>query len=385
MGLFSFVELTTKATVAQMKATLYGYLEASGVSTTAWQPLSPTRVLSDAFARMATGIQNGQVSANRGGFRDLASGDWLKTTSKQMYDVDAIESTFATGEWVGSNSGGGDYTFQPGEFTIQNTVTQKTYFNTAVAHFGPGAVGVIVPIQAFEIGAASNATPGQITKLVTTALGVTGTNLAPVVGQDAEADDALQARDLESLGALSPNGPADAYRYVATTPSLNGGASVNRVKVLPPPGDGTITVIIASALGVVPGADVAKVQAGIDQHATPEIATVTVASASAAPQVIATTVYVPAALNVLAVDVTTAVKNAIVAYINGLPIGGIELVPGAGKILWRAVIGAIEGAQVGDLKPVAHATLASEIDVSLLSTQVAMIDVGSITVTVVFI
>lgn len=383
MSLFTFVQLTTKATVADMKATLYAYLEASGISTTSWGSLSPTRVLADAFSRMAAVIQNSQVTANRGGFRDTATGDWLITTSKQMYNVDAISAQFALGEWIAANSGGGLYDLAPGDLTLKNTVTEKTYRNTTTIHIGAGDTGVIIPIQADEVGTESNATPGQVTTLVTTLLGVSGTNLAPVVGQDAEAEVDLRARDLESLGALSPNGPAGAYSYIAKTPSLNGGASVNRVKVLPPPGDGTITIIIASPLGVVPGAEVASVQLGIDQYATPEVATATVISASAYGQGFGTTVYVPSILGVSAADVTTSVQQAIVDYINALPIGGTELVPGAGKILWRSVLGAIENAQVGDIKPVASATLFSEADRVMAQDQVATTDAGSIIVVVV--
>lgn len=382
MALFTFDQLTTKVTADQMKEQIYTYLSGTGISTTAWQAFSPIRAVIAVLATLLALVQNMQVDANRGGFLGLALGFWLTLTAKQVYNVDAGTATFALGQVVAANSGGGVYDLDPGDLIVQNTITKKTYHNTGTVHIGAGASGVLIDVEADEVGSASTATPGQVTLLVTALLGVTVTNISPIVAQDDEQPDALRARCLEKLGSLSPNGAADGISFVARTPALNGGVAVNRVKILPPPGDGTITCVVANSLG--PIADVTSIQNAVDTLATPEIATVVVISATAAPRTYATTVYVDRKSNASPADVTAAVKQSVFDYINSLPIGGIELVPGAGKIPWRKVVGAIESTKIGELAPIQNATLTAEVDVALTGTQVATIDLPSTTVTVVY-
>ncbi len=383
MALYTFDQLNTKASADDMKALIYTYLDSLGLSTTAWQAFSPTRTIVGALALVMAIVQNLQVDANRGKFRELATGFWLRLLAKQGYNVDPEAAAFALGQVVANNSGGGVYVLDPGDLIVKNTVTGKTYHNVSAFTIGAGASGLLVDISADEIGSASTATPGQITQLVTSLTGVTVNNIAPVVGQDDEAETSLQERMLEKLGTLSPNGVADGMAYVARTSALNGGIAVNRVKILPPPGDGTITLVVANSLG--PIADVTSIQTAIDNLATPEVATATVVSAVAAPQTYAVAAYVDRKSGVLPADVTTAVKQAVVDHINSLPIGGIELVPSAGKIPWRKVVGAAESAKIGETQPIANATLTVETDVALTQTQVATIDLPSVSVTVIYV
>lgn len=372
MALFGFPQLVTKTTPEAVKAQIYAYLESIGITTTAWQALSPTRTLIDVFSRILAVTLNLVVQVCQGGFRALAQGTWLTTWSSEMRGVDRNLATFATTDITINNSGGGVYDFDPHDFVVKNSVTGKTYFNTDPLHIGALATGVICHIQADAIGSASNATPGQITVLVTAANGVTCTNLASAAGEDEETDDALAARDDDALGALSPDGAAGAYAFVAKTPSLNGGVTINRVKLLPPPGDGTLTVVVASPTGSVAGGDVALVQDAIDRLATPSTVTVTVVSATPVTYTPSPTIYVSAASNLTESQVLALIggtpTGALGKYINALPIGGIELVPGSGIIPWRGVIGAIEAASPFILQ----ASLTVEGDATLLPTQVAI-------------
>jgi len=380
---FTVDQLLTKTTTEAVEQQMYDYMAAAGLSTTAWLPFSPLRTLVHVFAILLAITINIVVDIARAGFLSTASEDGLTLTSAEVYNVARIEATFATGTncLVLNNAGGGIYHFDPDEFVVKNTVTGKTYRNTSVIDVGALQVGVLVSLRADEVGSASNAAPGQITTLVTVANGVTCTNTGTVTGQDAEIDQALRDRDLDKLGSLSPDGAKGAYAFVAKTPTLNGGVAINRVRIPPPPGDGTLLVIVANPLGPVLAGDVALVQAAIDLLSTPETVTATVVSAAAAPQSYSITVWVPRRTGLTFADVTAMTRAAIVNYINALPIGGLDIGTG-NKIPWRAVIGAAENASPdnGATHPVEAAQLLSEVDTTLASNQVATIDALSITV-----
>ncbi len=400
---FTVDELLTNTTPEAVKAQVFALLAASGVSVTAWQPLSPMRAVVDACSRLLAASQNLQTTVNRGGFRDTANANWLATTSRQTYGVDKILATYALGAITLTNAGGGVYDLDPGDLILKNTTTGKTYTNTAAIHIPATDVVLDAPIRATEIGADSNAAIGEVDDLVTTLLGVTCSNAAAVVGEDAETSDALRARDTDSLGALSPDGPKEAYNYVAKTPTLNGGVTVNRTKTLDPPGDGTLTVVVAGPGGALSGPEVALIQTGIDDNAEPATVTATVISATAVPLTITTDVYLAANSGFLSADVEVFVKQALLDFVNGsadvededgnvitagvvpLPIGGIDT-GGGGKVSWRALVGAIERSGPDDnTRPISEATLGAEADVALGVSEVATLVDGAITVTVHFI
>lgn len=382
MALFTFDQLLTPTTVEEVKGTIYAYMAALGLPTTAWQALSPTRVLVDVLARLIAVVINNCVLIARSMFKDYSEGKWLTTLSKQMYNVDRIESTFAVGEFVANNAGGGVYDWDPEEIVFRKVGTSLTYVNTDAVHIGSFETGVSILVRATEEGSASNASTGQL-ELVTSMTGVTGSNLQAVVGQDEESDADLRVRDDNKIEALSPNGPPGIYEFVAKTPALNGGVSINRARVLPPPGDGTVTIVVASSLGPIAPGDVALVQVGIDTWATPTTVTATVASATALGLGYTTTVYVRSVGAPDSTVLTAAVKSAMIAYINALPLGGVEFTPGAGVLPWRGMLGAVENTLVGTTKPVLKAELSIETDILMLQTDVAILLAGSITVTVV--
>ncbi len=396
-------ELLTTTTPEAVKAQLFALMSASGVSVTAWQPLSPMWAVVDACSRLLAASQGLQTTVNRGGYRDTADGNWLATTSRQTYGVDKILATYATGALTLTNGGGGVYDLDPGDLIVKNTTTGKTYTNTDAIHIGALATVTDTPIRATEIGADSNAAIGEVDDLVTTLLGVTCSNAAAVVGEDAETSDALRERDTDSLGALSPDGPKEAYNYVAKTPTLNGGVTVNRARTLTPPGDGTVTVVIAGPAGALSSPDVALVQAGIDDNAEPATVAATVISATAVALTIDTDVYLPSTSGFVDADVQVFVKQALLDYVNGsadvededgnvvkagvkpLPIGGIDTGSG-GKVSWRALVGAIERSGPDDnTRPISEATLDVESDVALTEAEVATLVIGDIDVTVHFI
>lgn len=374
----SLDELISTQTSDEIKAGIYSTLETEGIATTSWQSGSPLRTII-ALVSELFGITGSLVVLGiKLGFLDFAEGDWLRLLATSMYDVTPIEATFASTDVTIDNGGGGLYIFDPGDVVFKNSTTGKTYTNAGAFTVNPLETGVVTNVRALEIGTDSNAAPGQIDSFVTTFLGLTVTNAFSAVAVDAESDVALRQRCRDSLGALSPNGPRSAYDYVAKTPELNGGVTITRTKILTPPGDGTLTLVIAGPAGAVSGGDVALVQDGIDNHATPETVTVTVESADSLALTIVTDVYVSTSANMVDSEWQDLIKAKLLGYVPTIPIGGIELTPGVGQILWRAIIGQIEDASAF----VFHATLTPETDLSVTLIQVATLAEGDITVNV---
>lgn len=380
MAIFSLDGLFTDATVESIKGTLYGYLTAARLPVRAWQALSPTRVAVDAIARIQQATQVLIVNIAKSAYLETGKGEWLKEHAREVFEVEPIEETFAVGEFVADNAGGGSYDFDPGEITILKTGSTLTYHNTEPVHIGSLETGVAFAIEADEAGAASNAAPGQL-ELSTSILGVTGTNQLPVTGLDAEEPEALRERCRLSRGPLSPNGPKDAYEYVARTPSLNGGVAVNRVRRLPHTGDGLITVVVAGVSGPLSPTEIGLIQTGIDTWATPATVLATVVSAGEVAQSVAARVYVPLYGGPNLDDLAAAIKNALISYINSIPIGGIPLVPGSGVVPWSGLVHAIKQTSLGEVRPILAVDLigAGEVDVPLAPTEIATLAAASIT------
>src|SRR5678815_4516105 len=375
--MLSIDDLLSPQTSAQVQDSVLSVCESLGLSTSTWRSGDPTRTIVAALSRAYSGFTETMVSGIKMGLLPVAEGVWLRLLAKYVYDVEHIEATFAQGEITVDNASGGLYSFAAGDYTVKASALGKTYVNTAAFTINPLETGVIVPIQAQEIGASSTAAPGEIDTPVTQAVGLTVTNAEAVAGEDEETDVALRERCLDSLGALSPAGPAGAYQYVAKTPALNGGATVTRVKVLAADGSGVVTVVVTNDEGAI--ADVTGIQDGIDLNAVPETVTATVVSATAVAIAVTATVYVDSASGLTSGAVEDLVVAALESYVKALPIGGIDLGSG-GQVLWRALLGAIEHASPYILQ----ATLSPETDVALAETEVATLDEGDITLTVTF-
>ena len=378
--IFSLDSLFTETTVEAIKGTLYGYLTAAKLPVRAWQALSPTRVLTDAQARLYQTAQTVMVALAKSAFLDTAGPGWLEERAVEQYDVEPIVSTFAVGEFVADNAGGGAYNFLPFELSFLKTGTTKTYHNTEAVSIGALETGVSIAIEADEAGADSNAAADQL-ELATSVLGVTGTNQLPVTGQDDEEPDALRTRCRASRGALSPNGPRDAYAYVARTPELNGGVTVGRVRLLPPTGDGLVTVVVAGPLGPLSLTELNLIQAGIDEWATPATVLATVVSAGEVAQSVTARVWVPLYGGPNTTDLAAAIKTALIDYVNALPIGGVQLSPGFGVVPWSGLVSAIKNTSLGDSRPILAVDLlgAGEVDNPVATTEIATLDEPSIT------
>jgi hypothetical protein len=227
-----------------------------------------------------------------------------------------------------TNTSGISTPFGIGEFIVSNPVTGKQYQNSAAVTIAASSI-TLVPIVAQEAGAASTSGPGTITFLVTPLVGCTCTNLAAAVGADAETNVQLLARDQAKLGSLSPNGPAQAYFYVATSlldPTVrfyNPALSAPITRVLPVSSPARVKVYLANASGAPSAPDVAIVDAAFQEWCVPLGTTATAYAAGETTVNVTATVYIPSSAGVDPTQLQTAISSALAIYFAQLPIGGV--------------------------------------------------------------
>lgn len=317
--------------------TLLDGAKAIGLDVDTWKPLDPTRTLYALTADLHSLRSEADHLAIRGGLLDYAADDWLTLLAINVYGVTRKEASFASvaDAITLTNAGGGVYNLAAGELVVQNTTTKKNYKNTevvALAAFGTQQVDII----AEEAGTASNASIGQITTLVTTLLGVTVTNTKALVATDKENDPDLRQRCRDKLGALSPNGAAAAYAFVAkSTPRADGTiVDINRVKVSAQSSTGTVTVTVASPSGVPASQDVTDVNAAIQATVVPLGVTATVAAAVANTIAVTYTAYVANDAPETNAEIQAAIATALANYFKTVPIGGLQKVFGGQGKVW---------------------------------------------------
>lgn len=373
-----FDQLIKALTQEQVKASIENMLKASGLPVTSWRHEgSVVRTIVAIVAAIFAGFTEVIAVATRSGFLDLAEGIWLTLLAYYVYGVARIEATFAAGKVTLTNTGGGLFDMEAGDLILLCPSTRKTYTNVAAFKLNP--LGKLdVDIRAVEVGAASTAPPNTITDFVTKLLGVEVTNAAPLVGLDAEADPALRERCRDSLGSLSPNGPAAAYRYWAKSAKrLDGSAvGVTRVRLLPPAGNGSLTVVVATATGPVsgkaddPATDLGAVYRTIQENAVPDgIGLVDVVSAVVRPVNVAYEAWVTTDSGMSGSEVESAVAARLTGYFPSVPIGGFVIKPAPGKVSWRALEGQIES-----VSPfVIEAKVTPEVDAVMANTEVAVL------------
>lgn len=284
----SIDELTTPLTTTEVQTSIYDALAAKGAATTSWKAGAVVRTLIAAVAIIVAALSRLIAEVAKSAFLDLTSGDWLALVAKYVYGVDKLLATFATGTVTLDNTGGGVYSGDPGDLVVKNAVTGKTYRNTSAFSVAALETGVVVPVSAIEAGSASTATAGQIIEFETPLLGVTVTNASALVGTDDEDDAALKTRCRQKPASLSPNGPADAYEYVARSALRSDGTPIGVTRVRTTPGStGTVAVRVATASGPVtgtegdPSTDLGAIAAAIFAQVEPQAVQASVSSAVA--------------------------------------------------------------------------------------------------------
>jgi uncharacterized phage protein gp47/JayE len=339
MAKLTLAELTTPMTRQEVQEKIYLVLQNVGVNTTIWKSGSVVRTMIAASSLVMAAFTELMANIAQGGFLALASGDWLTLVAQYVYNIERIEEDFARGNVTLSNAGGGVYTIDPGDLIVASEVTGQTYVNTAVVNIAALETGVVVPVEAVEAGTAANADPSTITVMVTVYAGITCTNPTGLVGVDRELDEALRTRCSESLGALSPLGPWDAYN------SALRGADVGVTRIrLQPDGYGRVYIWIASASGGISPGDVAIADEAVQQNATPQAITAIVASAVEVPIAVTYSVWLYNTSGLTEDQIKDTIEAALQDYVSTQPVGGNVVAPDPGRVYTSALSGVIKGA-----------------------------------------
>lgn len=335
MAAFSLADLTKPLTRAEVQAKIEQILGILGVNTTWWGRGAVVRTMIVGVSAVLAAYSELQAYIVKSGFLDLAEGDWLTLVARYVYGVERIEATFASGSCQLHNTSGNIYALDAGEYIVSSPTTGKSYRNVTAFELDAGQT-LAVSFVAVEAGSASNAAIGTITTAVTNLLGVSVTNTASFLGVDEEKDPPLRARCKELLGALSPNGPWDAYAYAARAAKRSTGesAGVTRTRITKD-GYGNVTVLLAGASGPItgdiddPATELGAVDDAIRKRAEPLCVAATAAPASAVPITVAYELWMydrPGAPTDS--EVRDAGFEALADVFESLPIGGAALTEG---------------------------------------------------------
>jgi phage-related baseplate assembly protein len=320
-------DLFTPPTADEIKESIYNTLARLGTRTSGWKPGGVVRTIIAIVATILAAGFSLISDVAKQYFLEFAEGDWLTIIARHVYGVERIAATFASGQVTLTNSGGGEYgPFAPGEFTCAApslTNGGKTYTN--VSTFTLNSLETLaIDVIANESGSDSSAGIGTITTLVTSMVGVTCSNTLALVGNDAESDPNLKLRCREKQASISPMGPADAYAYAARSALRPNGSSVGvtRVRVPTPPGNGTLSVVVASASGSLASEDLGYVQTAILANATPIGATPTAVNASVKVQNVTCDIWIYTSSGKTASELYQDVEDSITEMLSNQPIGG---------------------------------------------------------------
>lgn len=382
----SLQDLITTKTREEMLDEELTAAQTEGLPTTTWQSGSVIRTILVVMAAMFAVFSEYIVEPIKGGFGDLVSSlGWAKLWAKQTFDVDHVGAEAATGYITATNASATQYDLDPGELIIAHGTTGKLYRNTEAISIIASDTTEDIAIEAVEVGTGSNAAPGAITVIVGPALdGVTVSNAAAVLGNDDETVTALVERARAKLAALSPDGPKEAYNYIAKTPEFSDTATaITRATTKCDPDTGIVTVYIATAGGAPSEDDVEIVQEAIDEWAEPWGTTATAVAVSTQTVAVTYQVWIRSSLD--EDDIEDAIETALSEYFAALPIGG-EVIPPAttGTLYVDSLIVVIAGAMVGDT-PIGTVRVAVTIpadDVDLDVDEVAVL--GTVTGTITY-
>jgi hypothetical protein len=400
----SLLDLVTVQTQPQALASELQIATTIGLPVTAWQTVGIALSILETNAQIASNFSGTIAIIAQGGYASYAAlmvdptgvpiTTWMDLISLDNYNNTRIPAVFAavdsTGFSVTNSSGTTPPTFQIGQLIVSNPTTGAQYANTAAATLTAGMT-TPVAIAALVAGAASTCGTNAITNIVKPILGCSCTNSKALVGFDAETNAALLRRDKAKLGALSPNGPSQAYYFVATSildPTqrfYNAALSSPITRVLTLSSPARVDVYVANASPPVAGTvgpdtgDLGIVDAAIQAWCVPLGTTAIVHAAVQVTINITYTVYVPTASGLSAANVKSQISAALATYFAGLPIGGVtgattNIVP------WSELI-AVIGRAVPQANAIALPTPTG--DTPIGTTQVPKL--GTITATVTFV
>lgn len=313
-----------------------GIARTLGLPVTSWRPGDPSLSLYQLESVLLSTLEDVVAGYVGSAFLDSATGIWLDVIAEQVFGLIVPAATFASTTVTLTNAGGGVYPIAVGAVTFRNTTTGKTYRNTTGGTLN-GLSTLSITVVAEEAGSASSAAPAEI-ELVTGLLGVTAANATAAVGTDRQAESVTRQQCRDKLGALSPNGPIDAYRYVARNSALTGTTAVTRVRVFGNSTTGQVQVYLAGPSGAVSAPDRALVEAAIAKWATPICITPIVTSATNVVVPVTYTLWVYSSVNKTASQIEAEVATELGNLFASRDIGGDIIAPATTGALYRSLV-----------------------------------------------
>lgn len=376
MSIPTLAELFAVESPTALLSAILGVANSVGLKATSWAEGAFVRTILTVCAYRFSSLSEVQVYIAKGGFLDYASSDMLTLLADQVYNVQRIPAVNASGVVTFTNSTTGNIVIATGSIHVASSITGKTYTNTTGGTVLASGGTLDLSIVADVAGSASNAGVGDITVIVNTVLGLTCTNAAPVLGADEESDADLVSRCHSSLGATSPDGPAQAYDYVAKT-TAGVSLPINRTQISSSSVTGNVSIYLANADGVITAPDLALVQADLNTKCIPLCVNATAfAAAPGAVVSVTATIYVKNQTLTNA-ELQSAVGVSIAEYLSTAPIGGFDT--GGGGIIDKGAIEAAIYRADPSIKVVAMTVPAA--DYALATGQIATNGTHTITVT----
>ncbi len=362
-------QLFTPITREEVVESMLSVAEDLSLPIEAWQPESVGReILEITGQKVSDQSQTGALAA-AAGLLDFAEGDWLTLSVDQIYDVERIEATFATGTLRLTNTSAVAHVLAAGDIRAAHDDTGQTYTSTTGGTLAAGGT-LDITLVADEPGSDSNAVVGDITTLVTPLFGVTATNTTAFVGNDEETDAQLVTRGRESMAKASPNGPKDAYNFYAKSAERPDGTSVGVTRTSLFQGARTVVVYVADASGPIDDDDLEYVDTTIQENVVPTGFTATVLNATEVDVSVSATVYLVTGSSLSLADVQSAVEERLGDYFAVAPIGGYQV--SGGFIFTSAIVGEIFQAAPADIIKVVLSSPSG--DVALDPNEVAVLD-----------
>lgn len=342
MSVVPLSALVVRQTKEQIYELALAVANAIGLPVSSWQPGDPTRSLYHLESEMLSVLEDVIVGYVQSRFLDLAEGDWLKVKADQDFNVQVPPASFAETDVVLTNTGGGYFPdMEPGDIQFRNTISGKTYTSTTGGTLASGTVlaptTLTVTVVADEAGSDSSAGAGEIDFIITGMQGVTCSNAVAALAVDEQDEATTRQQCRDKLGSFSPNGPKEAYAYVARNAELTGTSAVTKVRVYGDSDFGEVTVYLRGPGGAIPEADRVLVETAILRYATPLCITPTVLSATNVIVPVTYSLWIYKRCGKNATEIAADVQAALEAAFASREIGGDVIEPATGK-LYRSFV-----------------------------------------------
>jgi uncharacterized phage protein gp47/JayE len=343
-------QLTTPVTQDEALATSLTVLSQLGFQATSWQSGSIQLTILNLFCSTWSSLSNVISQIAAGGFTTLSSGNWLTLLAQYVYGLTRLAANPTIGQILLTSSAGAPVTtFSAGDIIVADqpngTSGANTYTCTQGGTLGPGST-LSVTFQANVAGSAGNIAPSTTLYLWTPLVGITATNpaLAPASntwvttpGQDPEADARLAARCLGAWAKLTYSNIDGAYIAWA----LDALPTLTRAQILSAPGDGTVTLVGATALGPIDSGDITTIQNyvngitdGVGRRPINDIFTAVGATTVTSPALTITAYCISNVQGTVAAAITQALLN----YLGTVPIGGSLLTTTQGRVIFSELV-----------------------------------------------